>query len=364
MSILYIDIAQRYGEVFGGQERMLFALVDKFIELNTEQHFLVRENSIITKILEKKGIGITTQRFSRLFLKFQLKEINRIIEERRIEKVFCFDSFANRIGGALKKRKPELKLYAFRFDVYESPFMTSNLRRKKKLYKKLDIKTFSLFERVFCISDEIFDELKDIPKDKLVMFNPGISEELIYKGPQQSSEKTILISAGRFEDEKKGFSVLIEAIKILRKKEVVNFKLIIAGDGPDKKKFIELAGELIEEGFIEFPGFVENPAKLFSHADIFILSSFYEGFPFVILEAAANECAIIATPIQELVKYFKDGKDILFFKYGNAETLSRKLESLLNNKGKTNQLSDSASKIVKQFKMEKSLEKIIMTLKL
>ena len=364
MTILYIDMAQRYGDVFGGQERMLFALVDRFIELNTKQHFLVRENSIITKTLEKKGVGSTIQNFSRLFLKFQLKEINRIIEERQIEKVFCFDSFANRIGGALKKKKPELQLYAFRFDVYESPFMTSSLRRKKKLYKKLDLKEFSFFERIFCISDEIIDELKKISQDKLIRFNPGISDELIYDGTKQLSEKTIIISAGRLEDEKKGFSVLIEAIKILRKKDIENFKLIIAGDGPDKKKLIDLAGELIEDGFIEFPGFVENPAKLFSHADIFILPSFYEGFPFVVLEASANECAIIATPIQELVKYFKDGKDILFFKYGNAEILSRKLEKLLKSKKQVKQMSDSASKIVKQFKMEKSLEKIIMTLNL
>lgn len=359
MNILYIDMAERYGDVFGGQERMLFALVDRFKELNTEQHFLLRENSIITKILEKKGIGITIQNVSRLFLKFQLKEINKIIGEKQIEKIFCFDSFANRIGGALKKRTPELKLYAFRFDVYESPFMRSTLRRKKKLYKKLDLKEFSFFERIFCISDEIIDELKEISQDKLVRFNPGISEELIYKGTKQSSEKAILISAGRFEDEKKGFSVLIEAVKILRKKEIGKFKLIIAGDGPDKKRLIELAGELIEDGFVEFPGFVENPAKLFSYADIFILPSFYEGFPFVILEAAVNDCAIIATPIQEIVKNFKDGEDIMFFKYGNAEILSRKIEGLLKDKKKTKQMSNSARIVIKKFKMKDVLNKLI-----
>jgi glycosyltransferase involved in cell wall biosynthesis len=95
----------------------------------------------------------------------------------------------------------------------------------------------------------------------------------------------------------KGFDLLIEAIRILERRDI---RLCILGQGAEEEKLrhmIEAAG-LHDQ--IRLCGFQDNPYAWFAQADGFILSSRVEGFPNVVLEALASGCPVVATPMPGL----------------------------------------------------------------
>ena len=107
-----------------------------------------------------------------------------------------------------------------------------------------------------------------------------------------SSPVPIIISAGRLAPEK-GYFDLIYAVKaVLEKRQV---RLAILGDGPLKD---ELQETIDREGLsdsIRLLGFQANPLKYFAHSSVFVLSSYVEGLPNVLVEAMCCGCTPVST---------------------------------------------------------------------
>lgn len=101
-----------------------------------------------------------------------------------------------------------------------------------------------------------------------------------------------LVAAGRLSAEK-GFDLLIEAVALSRNKDL---HVTVLGDGPLKEELRGMARKHgVDQQFV-FSGFCKNPYPLFAVADAFVLSSRFEGFPNVVLEALACGTPVIATP--------------------------------------------------------------------
>lgn len=106
------------------------------------------------------------------------------------------------------------------------------------------------------------------------------------------SDKTI-VATGRLV-EQKNFSMLVQVVSMLRD-EGNDVSLIILGEGPEKKRLMEYAKVLRIEKHVFFPGFVKNPYAFMSRGSVFILSSNYEGFGNVLVEALACGVPVIST---------------------------------------------------------------------
>jgi glycosyltransferase involved in cell wall biosynthesis len=102
----------------------------------------------------------------------------------------------------------------------------------------------------------------------------------------------VLVAAGRLAPWK-GFADLIHAMKELSRRRQV--RLIILGDGPLRSELEVLIVELSLTDVVSLEGYVENPLKFFAHADIFVLSSYVEGLPNVLIEAMMCGCTPVAT---------------------------------------------------------------------
>lgn len=102
----------------------------------------------------------------------------------------------------------------------------------------------------------------------------------------------LLLAAGRMV-EQKGFGDLLDAIAKLQRK--VKARLLILGDGPLREQLKEQARSLGLAEWVRFPGFQSNPYPFFKRANVFILSSRYEGFGIVVLEALACGTPVVAT---------------------------------------------------------------------
>jgi len=106
-------------------------------------------------------------------------------------------------------------------------------------------------------------------------------------------ETFVILAAGRFVDWK-GFDVLIKACADLAK--FFDFRLWLAGDGPERKDLEDLALRLAVRDITTFWGFIEDVRPLMWEADLFVLpSKSPEPFGIVALEAMACGLPIVAT---------------------------------------------------------------------
>jgi glycosyltransferase involved in cell wall biosynthesis len=107
-----------------------------------------------------------------------------------------------------------------------------------------------------------------------------------------------LVAAGRLEDQK-GFDTAIEALALTRNKGI---HLTILGDGSLQQSLMEQARALRIQDRVRFLGYRHNPYPFYAHADGFLLSSRFEGFPNVVLEAISCGTPVVATPLPGLTE--------------------------------------------------------------
>ena len=133
-----------------------------------------------------------------------------------------------------------------------------------------------------------------------------------------------LVAAGRLTYQK-GFDLLIKAIAMCGDDR---FELVILGDGELREQLYLLATECGVLNKIKFAGFQRNPYPFFAQADAFVLSSRFEGFPNVVLEALACGTPVIATPAPGGVREILEGLDgCILADNISAESLAKALSS-------------------------------------
>jgi len=133
----------------------------------------------------------------------------------------------------------------------------------------------------------------------------------------------------------KGVDVIIKSLNMLVE-EGYNVKLWQIGDYYEEnyKKIKVLIKTLGIEDRVKLFGYVHDKKKLIEimrKSDIFVLSSYMEGFPRVIVEAMSQGLPVITTPVGEIPKVLNENL-VVFFKKGDWEELSLKIKKLLEDK--------------------------------
>lgn len=91
----------------------------------------------------------------------------------------------------------------------------------------------------------------------------------------------------------KGFDILLQALKEVRKH--MDAHLLILGEGELRHDLERASSELDIERYVHLPGFRENTATFLREADCFVLSSHWEGFGNVVLEALSAGITVVST---------------------------------------------------------------------
>lgn len=161
----------------------------------------------------------------------------------------------------------------------------------------------------------------------------------------------VIITAGTMTT-RKGFSDLIEAMRILCEKKVV--RLIILGEGPLRNELESLVRTLELSDVVSMPGNVKNPLKYFYRADVFVLSSYAEGMPNVLVEAMICGCTPVSTDCptgpSELLQ---DGKYGYLVPMHDPVAMATAIEKALENPIPRNLLAEA----VKPFDEEAVIER-------
>jgi glycosyltransferase involved in cell wall biosynthesis len=138
--------------------------------------------------------------------------------------------------------------------------------------------------------NEVAKMLPSLKSKLRLVYNPVIIGDFVPVKTQK--EVPVILSSGRFARQK-DFPTLLRAFKIIRERREAH--LIILGDGPDRKQIEALIRELGIVEHVTLKGYVSDPSVYYKQADVFVLTSLWEGFPNVLVEALAAGTAVVAT---------------------------------------------------------------------
>lgn len=160
-------------------------------------------------------------------------------------------------------------------------------------------------------------------------------------------EGEFILYLGRIDIYIKGLDLLVRALRESGIKE----KVIIAGDGKDRPRFLEMIREIDN---IEYIGLVRGREKeeLLERSKFVILPSRTEGQPIVPLEAAAKGKPVIASSLPSL-EYVDAAGIGLNFRSGDAGDLSEKVKYLLGNISLQKEMGSRAREFAKNYTWDK-----------
>ncbi len=185
-----------------------------------------------------------------------------------------------------------------------------------------------------------------LESSRMIVVTDGVNPYRIVRDarrdPRAEQERITIGAAGRLVPGK-GFDVLIKAIaKLVEAKP--NLVLRIAGSGSQRDPLADLAKSLGLAGQVEFLTEIDDMASFYASLDIFVLASFSEGLPRVILEAMFAGVPIVATDTAGTGEAISDGVTGAVVKAGDAEGLARAALALIDNPAKHIALAEAAQK--------------------
>lgn len=164
-------------------------------------------------------------------------------------------------------------------------------------------KYYPLIDHIIAVSEGVAEDtmsISGIASERVsVVRNPVITARLrqLATDPPphpwaKEKQAPLIVGAGRLTLQK-DFATLIRALSLLPKE--LNAHLIILGEGDKRGELAQLAAELGVRERVDLPGFTANPYAYMAAADLFVLSSRWEGSPNVLTEAMALDRPVVST---------------------------------------------------------------------
>ena len=179
---------------------------------------------------------------------------------------------------------------------------------------------------------ETYESFGWFPEGHIRVIYNGIEDKSAVKAHDFSREypgKKVLLAAGRLSNQK-GFEYLIDAAALLRKKRD-DFVVLIAGKGKEESALRQRIHKNGLESTVHLMGFREDTESLTRGADLFVLSSLYEGMPNVVMEAMAVGKAVVATDVNGVRELMIDGRTGLIVPPKNSAALADAIASVLDS---------------------------------
>lgn len=179
-------------------------------------------------------------------------------------------------------------------------------------------------------------------------FNPDRAEAKkkaqIHRNELNIDDKIVIGYVGRLIP-KKGLTYLFSAAKQIRNKHP-NIVLLVIGDGPQRHELETMAKNSGLETI--FTGWQSDVLPYYALMDVFVLPSFFEGLPNVILEAMAMKKAIVATTIGGNPDLVHDGQNGFLVPPGDAKALENSIETLVSDTDLRLKMGHESRSIVKR----------------
>lgn len=318
----------------------------------------------IKEIIKSKNIKNLVKKMILVFdmktglIKYKIKrERKKLLKENYDVEIAFKDGFTALFVGFGNAQK---KIHWLHYD-----YKLANPNAKyDKLFKKILVK----FDEIIAVSEGVmndFNKVYSLQNKARVISNLINIKKIIDKSKLKNIKKDKnleIISVGRLH-QMKGYDRFIDAISKLRDENLLkNVKFKIYGDGPERNNLSSKILDLNLSKVVTLMGVVENPYIYMKNADLFVLSSIYEPFGLVIIEALTLGTPVLATENSATNKLIKNNVDGIIVENSTDGIYLGLKEILLDNK-KLDDLKENANKFDYSTENKKILEQLENLLK-
>jgi glycosyltransferase involved in cell wall biosynthesis len=170
-------------------------------------------------------------------------------------------------------------------------------------------------------------------------------------GDRQADGRRVL-AIGRLNAQKR-FDLLLRSFAAVRPTHPT-WTLVIRGEGSERAALEQLVRELGLEKCASLPGLTNDVGAALAKADLFVLSSDYEGFPNALLEAMASGVAVISTDCPSgPADIVRDGVDGLLVPRNDLAALTRAMDRLMTDQPARQRLGAAARDVAERFSTDR-----------
>lgn len=336
-----------------GSDRKLFEEESAVSARVKEYSALVGELHIVVFALKSLGLKerqiapnawvYPTNSFSKWFyIGDAVKVGNKIVFEKKFVRgqslITAQDPFeCGWVGMKIKNkwRIPlEIQLHTDPFSPYFSGFL--NILRKiiaKKVLRKAD--------GVRVVTEILKTKLSKMTKGQITVLPIYVDRQKVEEAKiffdlhARYGWRFVLLTVSRLAPEKN----LPFALKILARvrEKFPNTGLVIVGSGTEEDKLKSLAKKLKLENSVEFAGWQENLGSFYKTANVFLQTSFFEGYGLSLIEAGLSGLPVITTPVG-IANDLEHGKDAYIYPVNNTESFVDGIMELIEHNEKREHL--------------------------
>jgi glycosyltransferase involved in cell wall biosynthesis len=370
-------VSDLFDSSYGGVPVVINRFIDRFIERG--HRVTIVTSKCRNKNLTEERENLTVYRFPSFTLpksegEYALSfpnfhKIRQIYEREAVDVLHCHVPSLLSLACVLEARKKNVPSVATNHLLSET--FSRNLffdsARFNNFFYKLVNSFYNLVDLVLCPSIYGLRTLRKYGLStkalvvsngiELSKFNPNLDHEQFDTEFGLRDEDKKILYVGRLMEEK-GLDVLLNAYGIVNAK-IPNTNLIIVGKGHLRGNLEDLANKLSLKNVV-FTGFVSDSLlkQAYSSSDLFVLPSYAEIQPLVLLEALAMGLPAIGTKVGGVPEMIVDGRNGYLLQPGDHEGLAEKIMTILNNDALREEFANNSLQIARSHDIEKSADKL------
>lgn len=356
-----LALTPTYYPMMGGAERTVYELFSRLEQTGRYEIDLVTPN-LSGKTVEKEG-DFTVYRVGRplknKYAKFiayqylQFRKANALAKQKKYDFLHIDFAFPAAFAALRLAKKHDLPLVTTEFHLGTGMDIIHE-EQNPWFVKPIISKVYRNSKMILVISNEQKEFVKKNGGREAVVIHQGTDHVLFTpknydEGIKKkfACEGPVCITVSRLS-KRKCIDEMIDAIDVVRKKHP-KVKLLIVGKGEEKERLQSQIQKLGLQDNVQFTGFVsdEDLRKLYATADLFLLTSKYEGFGIANCEALASGTPVITYDTTAASDYIKDGETGFITQHNVSEFAERVVE-LLDEPSRLEQMSKNARVLIEK----------------
>lgn len=272
-----------------------------------------------------------------------------------VEVAFC-EGYSTKIIGNSGKRNCK-KIAWVHTDVIKNPWsekIFGSAEEEKKCYEK--------FDAIVCVAEtmkESFIKKYGMAEKVHVLYNPLDFESVIKKSAEKTDFKfgdgMKFVLAGTFI-KIKGFDRFVKVCKRL-KDDGEHFSALIMGDGEEKENIKKIIAETNLGDTVKILDFQTNPYKYIAHSDVYVCSSYAEGYSTAVSESVALNVPVITTECSGMREIFGENECGIICE-NSEDGLYNAMKKVLNDPSLLKKFSAEEKKRANDFSLNKRMKAI------
>lgn len=340
-------------DMAGAQKHVLSLL--RGLESKFEFVLICGERGYLTEEAESSGIRVFVEPFLKRSIGFSqdFRAYLRVLKILRSLKPNIVHAHSSKAGVVGRVASKSLGLRVV-FTAHGWGFLTSKGALYSVAVYTVEWLMSMLSDKIICVSK--FDAVKakkfPLPQSKITTIYNGVEPSLKHVQNRSQTTRIKVVCVARLSPQK-NIACLLKAIAASEAKP----ELILVGDGVQRRELEATAFRLGLESRVDFLGERKNVEDFLCEADVFVLSSNWEGLPISVLEAMRAELPIVATRVGGLSEVVRDGQNGYLVERDDFEGMAKAIDKLAFDPVSRKRLGHESARIFnKEFSVERMLE--------